>query len=385
MLMQVRSPARSAMVAIFLGATGFGQELANPATGPAEPRPAAAAAEFFPPDAFRRGFSVSPPMIAREIPLAQFGRLAPMQATPDAPFWTLIHWHGVESLSDVCRTVFSEREAVWRNPYQGLRIVLGDAGRPVVTLSIDTLAVYNHDPISYERMQVIRPHFLLSHDFYPDRDGVRRYSGAEERETTPDGSTFPDLETFADLRLGLTLRLAQAQDLRQEYRGDDPAKRRLHYNRNCFQFWFRVYCRNAAAPAHGRFFWLGYRAYDSEVPYGSPIPHERDQIESDGRATYAYRLSDLSVHGPDYDRKLTAFRAGAATAIHIDLRQAAQTAIRAIREEKKDFLDATDDLAGFTLAGFNIGWEPASPFRGAMEITDLSLRGTARPRAAVGP
>jgi len=41
-------------------------------------------------------------------------------------------------------------------------------------------------------------------------------------------------------------------------------------------------------------------------------------------------------------------------------------------------LDAGDDLAGYTLASFNSGWEPASPFGGTMVILALSLRGERR-------
>jgi hypothetical protein len=334
--------------------------------------------EYFPAGAFLRGFSVSPPTISNRIPLSKFGQLAPMRPEAQGPFWTLIHWCGVESLSDAHRVLFSEQKATWRNAYQGLQITTDEKGHAAVSLSIDSLAIYNHDPITYERMGVVRPHFLLSHNFYPDLDEVRRYCGAEDKDTTPDGGVFPDLDTFSELTLAMTLRLVEAVDLRHKYHGDDPANRRLHYNRNPFQFWFQVYCRNPEDPAHGRFFWLGCRVFDSEQPYSSSIPHELDQIESDGIATFAYRLSDLSIHGTDYARLLADLRGGKETPISIDILQATRKAIHAIQREKHDFLAARDSLAGYTLSSFNIGWEPASPFRGTMVITGLSLRGSSK-------
>ena len=341
--------------------------------------------EFFPADSFLRGFSVSPPKISRRIPLTAFGRLEPMAPSDHEPFWTLAQWHCVESLADRHRAAADERRAEWRNPYQVLRITIDEGSRPTLSMTIDSLAVYNHKKLTYERMGRTRPHFLLAHNFYPDRDGVRRYGGAEQKDTTPDGSTLPNLDSLATLSLSMRLRLAEAEDHRHEYRGDDPAHRRRHYNRNCFQFWFRVYCRNPEASSHGRFFWLGYRAYDSELPYSSRIPLERDQIESDGNATFAYRLCNLSVHGRDYDAKLTAFLAGAETTIAIDVLQAARKAVLAIQEQKRSFLDAPAGLARYTLSSFNIGGEPASPFRGTMEVKALSLRGTHDPGAAPAP
>ncbi|MBD3174859.1 MAG: hypothetical protein GF320_06750 [Armatimonadia bacterium] len=331
--------------------------------------------EFFPADSFLRGFTVSPPMISRQIPLAEFGHLTAMDPEAEAPFWTLSQWFCVESLSDEHRTLSGRDRSVWENDYQGLEVRVDEDGHPVVSLTVDSLAVYREMSLTYEQMGRRRPHVLLGHNFYPDFDGVRRYGGAEDKDTTPDGTTFPDLDAFEELTLSMSLRLAEATDLRHEYAVDDAENRRRHYNRNCFQFWFRVYCRDPHSPYHGRFFWLGYRAYDGEVPYQSHIPHVRDQIESDGNATYAYRLCDRSVHGDDYAAKLAAFHAGTRTTLTIDVLEAARTAIGAIQAEKDDFLDAEDDLGGYTISSFNIGWEPASPFRGTMVIRDLSLRG----------
>jgi hypothetical protein len=331
--------------------------------------------EYFPADAFLHGFTVTPPMISRQIPLTAFGRLTAMDPSADTPFWTLNQWFCVESLSDEHRALSGTDRSAWQNAYQRLEVSVDGDGRPALSLTLDSLAVYRQMALTYEQMGRTRPHALLGHSFYPDPDGVRRYGGAEEKDTTPDGTTFPDFDTFEQLTLSMSLRVAEATDLRHEYAGDDPANRRRHYNRNCFQFWFRVYCRDPLRSSHGRFFWLGYRAYDGEVPYESAIPHERDQIESDGNATYAYRLSDQSVHGDDYARRLSEFHAGARTTLVIDVLQAARTAIRAIQAEKNDFLDAREDLSGYTLSSFNIGWEPASPFRGTMVIRDLSLHG----------
>ncbi len=337
--------------------------------------PPAGVTEYFPPDAFLHGFRVTPPRIARRIPLTDFGRLAPMVPTNHEPFWTLVQWHCVESLSDAHRTAFSPREAVWENRFQKLRVLVGDAGRPELNMTIDSLAIYNQSQISYATMCRVRPHLLLSHSFYPDRDGVRRYGGAEEPDTTPDGTTLPDLDTFSELTLSMRLRLAEAADLREAYRGDIPANRRNHYNRIPFQFWFRVYCRNPDDAAHGRFFWLGCRVYNNDYPHTSNLGRQRDQIESDGNATFAYRLSDLSIHGPDYEEKVEGLFAGKETSITLDVLDAARTAVRTIQDQKKDFLHAPPDLAGYTLSSFNIGWEPASPVRVTMVIKGLSLRG----------
>lgn len=337
----------------------------------------AQAVEYFPSEAFLQGFRVSPPMIAREIPEADFGRLAPMDPSATEPFWTLMQWYCVESLAEDHRAVAEERRSVWRNPYEALEVSIGDDGRPVMSMTLDALAVYDHMALTCEKMGHVRPHFLLGRQFYPNlSDGIQRYGGAEETNTLPDGSTFPDLDTFQELTLSVDLRVVEATDLRQEYKHDDAANRRRHYNRACFQYWLQLYCRDAARAEHGRFFWLGYRAYDGEVPYASPIPHQVDQIESDGKSTHAYRLCDQSIYGDDYARKLKAFHDGKETTMVIDVLAAARKAIRALQDEKNDFLDATEDLAGYTIMSFNMGWEPACPFRGTMAIRNLSLRGT---------
>lgn len=342
-----------------------------------EPGPAPAT-EYFPAVVFTQGFCVSPPLISREIPLTDFGRLAPMVPGTWEPFWALIHWYGVESLTDAHRTVFGEREAAWRNAYQGLRVALGDDGRPEVTMTLDSLAVYNHEPITYERMCVIRPHFLLSHAFYPDRDGVRRYGGAEEPRTEPDASVFPDLDTFAELTLSLKLRLAEATDLRREYRHDDPAKRRPHHNRAAFQFWLRVHCRTPGAPSHGRFFWVGYRAYDSALPYESPIPYRHDQIESDGRSTFAYRLSIGTVYGEDYEAPLNAFLAGRESALTIDVLKEVRKAVFAIRQEKQAFPDLYPAARGLP------GSQPAAGDGSARTPGRSGAGGSRQPRSGRG-
>jgi hypothetical protein len=314
-------------------------------------------------------------MISREIPEAEFGRLAPMLPETERPFWTLNQWYCVESLAEAHRTVRGEQHSVWQNPYQKLEVTVDETGVPMLAMTLDALAVYNHMTSTYERMGRVRPHFLLSHQFYPNRDNIQRYGGAEERDTTPDNSTFPDLSAFAELTLSVDLRVAEATDLRDAYTHDDAANRQRHYNRACFQYWLRVHCRNPEDSAYGRFFWMGYRAYDGEVPYGSHIPHEHDQIESDGRATHAYRLCDQSVYGDAYAPRLRAFHEGRETTLVIDVLRTARKAIRGLQEEKKDFLDADEDLSGYTLSSFNMGWEPACPFRGTMTIRNLSLQG----------
>ena len=340
--------------------------------------PGADEVEYFPPDAFLRRFSVTPPRISRQIPLANIGRLKPMLPSEEPPFWTLVQWNCIESVTDAHRQIFGQREALWKNAYQTLRVTVDEVGRPELRMSIDSLAIYNHASITYKTMERMRPHLLLSHNFYPDRDGVRRFGGAEEADTTPDGGQFPCLDSFRELTLSMRLRLVEAADLRQAYKADGPANRRNHYNRVPFQFWFRVYCRNAKDPAHGRFFWLGCRAYNNDWAYISRLGRERDHIESDGNATFAYLLGDLSTYGDDYERKINGLLAGEEIRIVMDVIGSARRRSRAIQQQKRDFLAAPADLSGYTLISFNIGWEPASPFRGTMALRDLSLHGGRR-------
>ena len=333
--------------------------------------------EFFPQDSFLNGFQVSPPRIAPEIPLERFTRLKPLLPQAAAqPFWTLSQWHCVESLKDEDRLPANEanaREAVWQNDYLRLRVAVDASGKQELQMTIDSLTIYKHAPISYEKMCAIRPHFLLGHNFYPDRDGVRRY-GATIRDDMPqDAGSVPDLNSFDSLTLSMRLCLQENKDLRYAYLGDCPENRRRHYNRNPFQFWFRIYCRDRTSASHGQAFWLGCRVFDSEYPYASAIPNRRDQIESDAHR-YAYKLCNLSVFGEEYEEKIDAFLAGKDTPIVLDVLQATRTALAAIQEQKGAFGDVPATLAGLTISSFNIGWEPASPFRGTMEIKDLSLQ-----------
>ncbi len=331
--------------------------------------------EYFPVDAFLRGFYVTPPAIKHEIPLSAFGRLAPWRPTTSGePFWTVVQWHCIESLTDAHRQKSGSNEAVWKNSFQQLRLFVDESDRTELQLCVDSLAVYNHLKINYERMAKIRPHLLLSHSFYPDRDNIRRYGGAELADTTPDDCTFPELNNLASLKLSMSLRLVDASDLRESYTVDSPENRRPHYNRVPFQFWFRVYCRNPADPAYGRFFWLGCRVYNNDY-LQTRASREQDHIERDGRKTFAYLLSDKNIHGPDYEMKVSELFAGRETAITMDVLDAARKAVLAIQERHKDFMQTPPELAGYTIISFNIGWEPASPFRAAMAIRDLSLYG----------
>ena len=339
--------------------------------------------QFFPQDSFLRGFEVSPPQIATEIPLQRFTRLGPLQPpAAETPFWTLAQWHCVESLKEEDRLRGIERngnEAEWQNDFLRLRVAVDASGRQQLQMTVDSLGIYNHSPISYEKMCVIRPHFLLCHNFYPDRDGVRRYGATIVDNMPEDAGSMPDLNQFDALKLSMGLCLEENEDLRQAYQGDRPENRRRHYNRNPFQFWLRIYCRDRNSASYGQSFWLGCRVFDSEYPYGSKIPNERDQIESDAHR-YAYRLCNLSVFGEDYEKEIKAFLAGKETTITIDVLEAARTALAAIQAEKDAFGDLRATLAGLTIASFNIGWEPASPFRGTMRIKDLSLQGVSHQR-----
>jgi len=334
--------------------------------------------EFFPQDSFLHGFQVSPPRIAREIPLQRFTRLGPLlPPAAESPFWTLSQWHCVESLKDEDRLhadAADASEAVWENDYLRLRVAVDASGEQELEMTVDSLAIYDHAPISYEKMCVIRPHFLLGHNFYPDRDGVRRYGATILERMPQDAGSVPDLSAFDSLTLSMRLCLEKNEDLRHAYLGDRPVNRRRHYNRNPFQFWLRIYCRGPSSASHGQAFWLGGRVFDSEYPYASVIPNQRDQIESDAHR-YAYKLCNLSVFGEEYEEKIGAFLAGKDTPIVIDVLEATRTALAAIQEQKEAFGDVRATLAGLTISSFNIGWEPASPFRGTMRFKDLSLQG----------
>ena len=335
-------------------------------------------ARFFPQDSFLHGFQVSPPQIAREIPLQRFTRLGSLLPPPaEPPFWTLSQWHCVESLKDEDRLhadVADASEAVWENDYLRLRVAIDASGEQELEMTVDSLAIYDHAPISYEKMCVIRPHFLLGHNFYPDRDGVRRYGATILERMPQDAGSVSDLSAFGSLTLSMRLCLEKNEDLRHAYLGDRPENRRRHYNRNPFQFWLRIYCRDRSSPSHGQAFWLGGRVFDSEYPYTSAIPNQRDQIESDTHR-YAYKLCNRSIFGEEYEEKIGAFLSGKDTPIVIDVLEATRTALAAIQEQKGAFGDVRATLGGLTISSFNIGWEPASPFRGTMRIKDLSLQG----------
>ena len=174
--------------------------------------------------------------------------------------------------------------------------------------------------------------------------------------------------------MSLKAQLECADDLSESYTGDPPQNHDYLYNRNCFQFWFRVYCRDPAAAAYGKSFWVGFRIYDSVRPYESPIPYRIAAIESDGEM-FAYLAAPLALFGEDYAEIMEDFQQGGEIPLVFDVLDLSRKALADLKLQKKAFLDASDDLSGFTLGDFTIGWELASPFRGGMAIRDLSLCG----------
>jgi hypothetical protein len=104
--------------------------------------------DFFPPDSFLRGFLVSPPRIAREIPLEQFTRLNAVKPTGEERFWTLSQWHCVESLAETHRQPGTGGDAVWDNRFMRLRVADDENGVPALDMTIDSLAIYNHSNLS---------------------------------------------------------------------------------------------------------------------------------------------------------------------------------------------------------------------------------------------
>ncbi len=331
------------------------------------------AVEFFPADAFLRGFMVSPPMIAREMPFTDFNQLKPIKATGQQPFGSVAQWYCVKSLSESDRKISTKREALWQSEYESMRVIVDSKGQPELQMGIDSLAMFNHEPISYERMESLRPHYLLYHDFFPYRDRKVRIGVAEEY-----ASTFPALNTLQSLKLKVKLRLICAENLSSQYKGDQIANWRGLYNRNGFFLWFKVVdCRkgDTALPSNfGKTFWLGCQVYDDFLPYPLPVNYSTDLVMSDGES-FAYGLSYLTVLGKDYLARLDAFAAGKETEISIDVLEVARKALLAMQTQKQAFLDVKPDLSGFKISHFNIGWELKSPFRGDIAIRELSLKG----------
>jgi hypothetical protein len=330
------------------------------------------AIEYFPADTFLRPILASPPLIADELPLSQFTRLEGLKAPPAEPFWELVQWHCIQGLTQSNRTITTPSETAWSNGLVAIRIGTDAQGHSLVRLTADSSAIYSRAPISYSRMSDIRPHLLLSHNFYPDQGGIRVFQGP--KTTLQDASIVSNLDTYATLVMSLKVRLEQAEDRRTAYTGDLPQKHDYLHNRNRFDFWFRVYCRNRAAASYGKSFWVGFRIFDSARPYKSPIPYRVSHLESDG-AMFAYLASPLDVYGEKYMETLDAFQRGEEIPLVFDVLDFARKAVAELKRRKNAFLDAPAHLAGFTLSDFTIGWELASPFYGTMALGDLSLRG----------
>lgn len=330
------------------------------------------AIEYFPADTFLCPILASPPMIAHELPLSQYARLESLPAPAAEPFWGLAQWHCVQGLTQSNRILAAPLETVWSNGLVALQVRADDQGHAFVRLTTDSLAIYNRAPIPYARMSHIRPHFLLSHNFYPDQEGVRVFRGP--KVTVQDASIVSNLNAYASLVMSLKIRLEHAEDRHTAYTGEPPEKHHYLYNRNCFQFWFRVYCRDRAAASYSKAFWVGFRVYDSVRPYKSPIPYRVAHIESDGNM-FAYLAAPLAVYGEKYMETLDAFQRGEEIPLVFDVLDFARKAVAEIKQQKNAFLDASAVLAGFTLSDFTIGGELAAPFYGTMALRDLSLRG----------
>jgi hypothetical protein len=340
------------------------------------------AIEYFPADAFLRPILASPPMIARELPLSHYTRLERPDAPAAEPFWELAQWHCLQGLKPSDRTLASPSETAWSNGLVAFHLRTDEQGHSLVRLTTDSLAIYNRAPIPYARMSSIRPHFLLSHNFYPDQGGVRCFQG--HNATVQDASTVSNLNAYATLVMRLKARLEHAADRHLAYTNEPPAKHHFLYNRNCFQFWFRVYCRDRAAVSYGKSFWVGFRIFDSVRPYKSPIPYRVAHLESDG-AMFAYLAAPLAVWGERYAEILDAFQRGEEVPLVFDVLDFARKAVTELKLQKNAFLDAPADLAGFTISDFTIGWELAGPFCGTMALRDLSLRGEWAGKLEVSP
>ncbi len=328
--------------------------------------------EWFPEDSFLRGFRVSPVQIAPEIPLSEFNQLPPSAGRGPEPFWDIALWNCAGSLSDSSRRAFEQTETVWSNQFVSLKLSASPHAAPQLALSLDSLSVYNRLQLTYEQMQSIRPHFLLSHNFYPDaHDGMKSYGKASLPMMAK--SSVPDLNTLQSLELTLTATLAGAEPLRASYAHDEIANWDRLKNRFVFSAHFMVCCRDPSLASCGKWFWLGFMIYDSNLPYSGTVHYETDQLGSDGCGQYAYLLRWLSLYGPRYLQTIDSFAAGEETSIALDVLSAVKKALSAMQGEGA-FADVPADLSGLTVSHFNIGWEVKAPMRGTVTLKNLNLR-----------
>jgi hypothetical protein len=320
---------------------------------------------LFPSDSLLRGFRVSPVQIALQIPLSGFNHLTAISPECSEPFWDVAMWNCGQSLSESNRY----SGTVWSNEYTMIRLAESDPEQ--IQLTLDSLAVYSQSQFSYTQMQQTRPHFLLSRNFYPDeQDGMKLYGTAAA--PFMDGSSIPNLNTLQSLELTLEATLVDVEQLQSVYPYDDVANWDQLYNRNSFSAHFIVYCRDPALASYGKWFWLGFMIYDSNLPYSAAIHYETDQLGSDGNGNYSYLLRWLSLYGDDYQETLDAFHAGQETPIALDVLSAVRKALSALQNDGA-FIDVPADLSGLTLSHFNIGWEVKAPMRGTIKLNNMCL------------
>ncbi len=315
---------------------------------------------------FADGFLATPVKISRSMPLEDFTSLKPKGSAPaEKPIWELSQWLSYQGLTAAdYRWTGSEHR--WKNGYIGLGYTPDPS--PVIRLDVDTLAIYNELPVSYEKMAHRRPHFLLARMFFPDQNGARVLRDDDKTKLAHRLSTFPNLDSFERLEFSVDLTLEQAEQLEAEYEGDAPEKVRRGYNRDPF-------CRDETSPDFGTFFWVGWRAYNSDYPTLSEAHIRTDRVESDG-TNFAFLMSPKTMLGDDFERDNFYFYNGEKTRFQFDVLKQVERAIDAIIKKDGAFAHHKGNLSGLTIASMNMGWEPASPFRGTMAIERIRLDGT---------
>jgi hypothetical protein len=329
---------------------------------------------LFPEDSFLRGFRASPVQIAQEIPLSEFNQLRACAGSGLEPFWDVALWNCAESLSGSNCLASGQMRSAWSNEFVSLSLSAPIHAAPQLALSLDSLAIYNRLQLTYKQMEVIRPHFLLSHNFYPDAlDGMKRYGKAALPSMAE--SSIPDLNTLQSLDLELKATMIEMEPLHESYAGDEVANWDKLKNRSGFTAHFIVYCRDPSSASCGKWFWLGFLIYDSNLPYPGAIHYETDQLGSDGNGNYAYLLRWGSLYGTNYLQTIDSFNAGEETSIKLDVLSAVRKALLAMQEEGA-FMDVPADLSGLTISHFNIGWEVKAPMRGTISLQKLNLRCT---------
>ena len=359
-------PGLGLLVALLTGCSTAPVPLAPAVPG----SPLADTIEFFPSDAFLRGFLVSPTRIASRIPRSEFGLLPPLAPGGDKPFWRLAQWFCVRRLSSRDRAQAEVGAGLWRNEFAALRVARTATGKAEVHLSIDSLSIFRVRPEAYQLLRRRRPHLLITHDFFPQDETVS-FATADGRR---DHSVVPDLADLASLVFTATVQFTQLEDCRDSYDGDVSANHHPQVNKTVVCAHFVAYNRDRASEGYGRSMWIAVPMLNT-ARLGRGYP--RDVLVQDGKGTPAFFPANERVYGPAASASLAALATGETVRIGVDVLKLVAAALAMVQAQRPAvFPDSGADLAGFTLSHFNLGWESSGPYRGALRVGDLSLLAT---------